>query len=105
MKDFCHQIFPELNKTIHIKDWLEGRVILAPINEEVDDINETMQDWLEGNSMKLRSADHLANASNILRFNVEYLNTLVPNRFPRHTVETRNAINATAQYNSSGRPI
>lgn len=44
MKDFCHQIFPELNKTIHIKDWLEGRIILAPINEEVDDINETMQD-------------------------------------------------------------
>lgn len=36
LKDFCHQIFPELNKNIHIKNWLEGRVILAPINEEVD---------------------------------------------------------------------
>lgn len=50
------------------------------------DINKTLYDWLEGNLIKLRSADSLANANNILCFNVAYLNTLVPNRFLKHNL-------------------
>lgn len=43
-----------------------------------------MPDWLGGNSVMLSSTDSLTNANDILRLNVEYLNTLVPNRIPRH---------------------
>jgi ATP-dependent DNA helicase PIF1 len=84
MKELCRLVFPDIDKNINTPGWLEGRSILAPTNKEVDSINDVMQDWLPGSSIKLSSADSLENPSDVFRFNTEYLNTLRPNGFPQH---------------------
>ena len=66
--------------------WLDGRSVLAPTNKEVDNINDLMETWIPGLPINLSSADTLENYQDGMRFNVEYLNTLCPNGFPRHLI-------------------
>ena len=89
MKNFCQEVFPDLDKNIHKKGWLEGRTILAPTNKEVDALNDVMQDWLPESGIKLSSADTLENPADAFRFNSEYLHTLRPNGFPQHILNLK----------------
>ena len=84
MKRFCKEIFPDIKKNINTPGWLDGRIILAPTNKEVDALNSVVQDWLSEAGVKLSSADTLENPEDNFRFNTEYLNTLKPNGFPSH---------------------
>ena len=67
-------------------NWLEGRLILATTNKEVSMINEMVTNMLPGTGEVFRSADQLENSDDLLRFNVEYLNSLTPNGFPPHNL-------------------
>ena len=89
MKKFCKEVFPDLEKNIHLKGWLEGRTILAPTNKEVDALNDLMQDWLPESGIRLSSADTLENPQDAFRFNAEYLHTLRPNGFPLHILNLK----------------
>ena len=87
--DFCEEIFPNLKENIFDPRWLEGRAILAPTNKEVDEINDLMESKMPGMSTKLTSADSLENYQDVMRFNIEYLNTLYPRGFPRHIISLK----------------
>ena len=89
MKDFCNQIFPNMTENLNDENWLKGRAILAPTNVEVDAINGILEAKVPGNALKLSSADALEDARDLMRFSVEYLNTLTPNGFPRHLLELK----------------
>ena len=84
MKNFCREVFPDLENNISNQSWLEGRAILTPTNKEVDAINEIIMDWLPGESTILSSADSLEDSEDSFRFNTEYINTLRPNGIPNH---------------------
>ena len=84
MKNFCKEVFPDLENNISNQSWLEGRAILTPTNKEVDAINEIIMDWLPGESTILSSADSLEDSEDSFRFNTEYINTLRPNGIPNH---------------------
>ena len=84
MEDFVRKIFPNLEANIHDKSWLEGRAVLCPTNKEVGMINEMISGILPGQQVTYSSADELQNTDDLLRFNVEYLNSLTPNGFPPH---------------------
>ena len=86
MEEFCNKIFPNIETNISDRKWLEGRTILAATNEEVDMINEHIIKKLPGNAEVFASADELEHSEDLLRFNVEYLNTLTPNGFPTHNL-------------------
>ena len=77
MTDFCNKIFPK-----HDPAYLNGRVILAPTNHEVDMLNAKVLKSMPGEVETFRSADELSPSEDLLRFNKEYLNTLKPNGFP-----------------------
>ena len=47
-------------------------------------INEMISGILPGQQLSYSSADELQNTDDLLRFNVEYLNSLTPNGFPPH---------------------
>ena len=47
-------------------------------------INEMISTMLPGQQVTYSSADELLNSDDLLRFNVEYLNSLTPNGFPPH---------------------
>ena len=89
MRKFCKVIFPDLGKNISKPGWLEGRIILAPTNREVDAINNLMQESLPDSGIKLSSADTLGNPEDAFRFNSEYLHTLKPNGFPQHMLNLK----------------
>ena len=86
MINFCNIIFPDLAQNINDHKWLEGRAILTPTNREVHAINELMESKMPGDAIKLSSADSLEDPDDTFRFNIEYLNTLRPNGFPRHNI-------------------
>ena len=86
MKEFCSKVFPNLETNISDRNWLEGRLILATTNKEVSILNEMITDMLPGSAEVFRSADQLDNSQDLLRFNVEYLNSLTPNGFPPHNL-------------------
>merc|ERR1711884_775478 len=86
MEEFCNKIFPNIETNIPDGKWLEGRTILAATNKEVDMINDHIIKKLPGNAEVFASADELEHSEDLLRFNVEYLNTLTPNGFPTHNL-------------------
>ena len=86
MNDFIEKIFPRLETNIHDKNWLEGRAILCSTNKEVSMINEMVCSLIPGHQVTYNSADELQNHDDLLRFNVEYLNSLTPNGFPPHSL-------------------
>ena len=63
--------------------------MLAPTNKEVDTINDLMETQVPGVPTKLSSADTLEEYRDVMRFNIEYLNTLCPNGFPRHNINLK----------------
>ena len=87
--EFCEQIFPNMVENISDPRWLEGRAVLAPTNKEVDEINDLMESKMPGISTKLSSADALENYQDVMRFNIEYLNSLYPKGFPRHIISLK----------------
>ena len=89
MKEFCRMIFPNVSINISNPGWLQGRSIIAPTNKEVDAINDIMEGWVPGTAIKLTSADTLEDYRDIMRFNMEYINTLCPNGFPRHLISLK----------------
>ena len=89
MKQFCKEVFPDLEVNIRKPGWLEGRTILAPTNKEVDAINQMMENWLPQEGTKHSSADSLENPADAFRFNTEYLNSLRPNGFPQHKLNLK----------------
>ena len=86
MEKFCEAVFPNLEANIQDRNWVEGRAILAATNVEVNMLNELLSAKLPGSADVLRSSDQFENTQDSLRFNVEYLNTRLPNGFPTHAL-------------------
>ena len=92
MTEFCNIIFSTLAENIGDLEWFCGRSILAPTNREVDAINDMMEAQVPGSSLQLTSADQLEDYQDFIRYNIEYLNTLCPNGFPRHRLHLKSGI-------------
>ena len=84
MKHFCKQIYSDLHENVSNPSWLCGRAILAPTNKEVDTIYDLMEGWIPGQVQHLSSSDQLEEYDHVMRYNIEYINTLCPSGFPRH---------------------
>ena len=63
--------------------------MLAPTNKEVDTINDLMEGWVPGSTIRLTSADNLEDFRDVMRFSPEYLNSLNPNGFARHMISLK----------------
>ena len=89
MEDFCRIVYPDFATNFSNPQWLKGRSMLAPTNREVDAINDLLESWIPGTAQKFTSSDTLENYQDIMRFNIEYLNTLCPTGFPRHLLSLK----------------
>ena len=86
MLDFCKNVFPNIEENLSKPGWLDGRTVMAVTNKEVASINSLLNEMLPGIGDKFSSSDTLENTDDLLRFNSEYLNTLLPNGFPPHVL-------------------
>ena len=89
MEEFCESIFPDMATNIQDRNWVEGRAILAATNAEVNMLNNLLSSKLPGSEDVLRSSDQFDNNEDSMRFNVEYLNSRLPNGFPTHALHLK----------------
>ena len=59
---------------------------LPSTNKEVDTINDIMEGQFPGTGTKLTSSDTLEDYRDVMRFNVEFINTICPNGFPQNII-------------------
>ena len=58
--------FSRPKSNIHYLRWLNGRIILAPTNREVDALNDMIQNLIPVNNINLTSADSLEDFRDIM---------------------------------------
>jgi hypothetical protein len=84
MKDLANFVYPNLGTNFNKAGWMEGRAILAPTNQQVDNLNNLIADSFPGHPTVLTSSDELIDPDDFQRFNSEYLNSLCPSGLPNH---------------------
>ena len=84
MKKLADHVYPNLNRNFNKNGWMNGRVILAPTNKQVDQLNDLITDKFPGNPVVRSSSDEVVNQNHFQRYNTEYLNTLLPAGLPAH---------------------
>ena len=106
LKEFCNEIFPDVNKIVKEgllnegiegqfdwKSWLMERFIICGTNEDCQEINDLLMKELDGQIMIYQSADKVVESvdsdgnettNNEARFPTEYLNTLRASSMPPH---------------------
>ena len=83
--------FRGLRKHIGDGRWLAGRAILAPRNQTVRDINETVLDSVDADAWRLLSADSLA-IDETTPIPIEYLNSIEEGGLPPHELKLKRGV-------------
>ena len=81
-------VYPNVGKKC---EWMDGRAILAPTNQQVDQLNNLITDQFPGEPIVLTSSDEVVNPDDFQRYNSEYLNSLSPNGLPITDFSSRQA--------------
>ena len=84
MELLAGHVYPNIGKNFSKCEWMDGRAILAPTNQQVDNLNNLITDQFPGNPIVLTSSDEVVNPDDFQRYNSEYLNSLSPNGLPTH---------------------
>ena len=77
-------VFPDLACNYTDTTWLSNRAILAPNNEVVADINDSLIQQLPTNAKEYLSIDKPADIDAAILYPVELLNSLLPSGLPPH---------------------
>lgn len=86
-EDLINKVFPNLERNLGNLDWLQGRAILCPLNEDVDQVNFIIQSKLpESNSRTYVSIDTHIDRNAAADYPIEFLNTLNQPNFPQHRI-------------------
>ena len=86
LKGLIAKVFPNLQGNLADLEWLTGRSILTPTNNQRHHINDTMVQMAPGQEVRLRSADVVDNVQDAVSFSVEYCNSLEPTGLPKHEI-------------------
>ena len=89
---FIQATFPDFQQNFGDHTYLLDRVILAPKNSTVDDINNQLLNMLPGDVSELRSIDSIIDEERRgldAVYPVEFLNTLTPSGMPPHNLRLK----------------
>ena len=89
MQGLADNVYPKISKNFDKPGWMDGRAILAPTNQQVDQLNNLITDSFPGEPIVLTSSDEIVNPDDFQRYNPEYLNTLSPTGLPHHRLFIR----------------
>lgn len=91
---FCHihssldklitTVYPNIQKNYKDHKWLMERVILAPKNEEVNQINDKLLQKIPGKIRKYKSIDTVIDETQSVHYPIEFINTLETGSLPPH---------------------
>ena len=75
-KELMDQIFPDLALNYQRENWLSKRTILAPKNDVVDEVNETLLQKIPGEAREYKSLDVPLNQPDSIKYPTEVLNSM-----------------------------
>ena len=82
-------VYPNLAANCTNTEWLSGRAILAPYNEEVSAINEKVSKSFPGDEIVCLSADRTTDPEDDCAAPAEVLNKINPNGMPQHELRLK----------------
>lgn len=97
--DFCEiavtkdqlisKVFPDIEQNYKNHQWLSVRAILAPKNQDVNKINCSIQDAIEGIEKTYKSIDTVTNTDEVVNYPTEFLNSLDLPGLPPHVLKLK----------------
>ncbi|XP_055543432.1 uncharacterized protein LOC129728984 [Wyeomyia smithii] len=97
--DFCEiiatkdqlisKVFPDIAHNHKNHQWLSVRAILAPKNQDVNAINCSILDVIEGNEKTYKSIDTVTNTDEVVNYPTEFLNSLELPGLPPHVLKLK----------------
>lgn len=82
-------VYPNLASNCTNTEWLSGRAILTPLNDVVDEANDTIAAAFPGRAWKCISADRARDPEDDRRMGTENLNFVSPSGFPKHEIDLK----------------
>ena len=82
-------VYPDLASNCQSSEWLAGRAILAPYNEDVTRINSTVSETFPGSEWICKSADATRDPEDDRAAPIEVLNKEQPNGLPEHELRLK----------------
>ena len=86
--DFVDHIYPDIASNYRDPKWLTQRAILAPKNDDVDEINREVLSRLPGDEITFLSADETTDDTSGL-WSTDILNTFEPTGMPPHQLKLK----------------
>ena len=88
LSDFVDAVYPDIAANYRDATWLTQRAILAPKNEDVDEINREVLSRLPGDEITFLSADETTDDTSGL-WSTDILNTFEPTGMPPHALKLK----------------
>ncbi|XP_029657713.1 ATP-dependent DNA helicase pif1-like [Octopus sinensis] len=88
-EELLTSVYPNLEENYTCFDWLRERAILAPLNDEVHNINLDLLIKLPGMERIYKSVDVIMDQETACEYPVEFLNSLEPSGMPHHTLKLK----------------
>lgn len=83
------KVYPDIAINHANHDWLRGRAILAPKNDDVRRVNDLIQLQLPGEVQTYKSIDTVIEQDQAVHYPSEFLNSLIPSGMPPHNLELK----------------
>ncbi|XP_046660821.1 uncharacterized protein LOC124354421 [Homalodisca vitripennis] len=84
INDVVNSVFQDIATNYKNHGWLRERAILAPRNDQVTNLNISIQDKLPGAVTTYKSIDTVIDPEQAVHYPVEFLNSLEPSGMPSH---------------------
>ena len=88
-KELSDKVYPNLCDHAFNGDWLSERAILAPLNETVNRINDTLTKAFPGDAVRYVSIDKALTDEEATHYPIEFLNTLEVSGIPPHILNLK----------------
>lgn len=89
LDDFAKEVFPKINTNLRNYEYLKGRAIICPTNEQVKEVNTVVLKMLNGTNLTYESTDSIADENLSHEYPVEFLNSISLNGLPDHILEIK----------------
>ena len=87
--EMIEKVFPNIKDNYLSDEWIGERVILAPTNEKVNDINYKILQTLPGEEKTFKSIDTVINEDETVNFPTEFLNSINMPGMPQHLLQLK----------------
>lgn len=89
VEELINLVFPNLERNYKNQKWLCERALLAPKNVDVESINSSILNRIQGNVVTYKSIDTVTNEDDAVNYPVEFLNSLDVAGFPPHRLQLK----------------